>query len=166
MQAGDYAGVREAVEAGLAVEANHGLCVTCNVMLYPVSAMGFAVNGELDKARFYAVKAEESAQAFGSHLFLGITYQAQGMLHGLLKEWDSAFDKLKQAKQEFQAIRQDFEIARSNLFRAFVLMRRGLPKDYLTATRLVAGALPTFVKLGAETMIAQARSALKQMRTL
>lgn len=166
MEAGDYAGVREAVEAGLAVEANHGLCVTCNVMLYPISTMGFAVNGDMHKARFYAAKAEESAKAFGSHFFLGLTYQAQGMLHGLLEQWDSAFDKLEHAKKEFQAIRQDYEIARSDLFRAFVLMRRGQPKDYLTASQFVAGALPTFIKLGAETMAAQARSALKQMRTM
>ncbi len=156
--------MREAVEAGLAVEANHGLCVTCNVMLYPISTMGFAVNGNMAKARFYAVKAEESAKAFGSHLFLGLTYQAQGMLYGLLEQWDSAFDKLKQAKKEFQAIRQDYEIARSDLFRAFVLMRRGQPKDYLEAGHLLTGALPTFVELGAETMMVQARSAIKQMR--
>jgi hypothetical protein len=120
----------------------------------------------MDKARFYAAKAEESARAFGSHYFLGLTYQAQGMFHGLLEEWDAALDKLKQAKQEFQAIRQDYEIARSDLFRAFVLMRRGRLKDYLTASSALRNALPTFIKLGAETMVAQARSALKQMRTL
>jgi tetratricopeptide (TPR) repeat protein len=166
LEAGDYPAVREAVEAGLAVEAKHGLCVTCNVMLYPISTMGFAASGDMERARFYAAKAEQSAKVYGSPFFFGLTYQAQGMLHGLLGEWAVAFEKLQQAKKEFQTIRQDYEIARSDLFRAFVLMRRGAPKDYLAASRLVGGALPIFTKLGAETMVAQARSALKQWRTL
>ena len=66
--------------------------------------MGFAVNGDMNKARFYAAKAEESAKAFGSHFFLGLTYQAQGMLHGLLEEWTPAFEKLQQAKKEFEIV--------------------------------------------------------------
>jgi hypothetical protein len=77
-----------------------------------------------------------------------------------------ASTEILRAKREFEATKQDYEIARSDLFRAFVLMRRGQLKDYLTASSALRNALPTFIKLGAETMVAQARSALKQMRSL
>jgi hypothetical protein len=74
--------------------------------------------------------------------------------------------EIQRAKREFGATKQDYAIGRSDLFRAFVLMRWGQPQDYLTASSALRNALPTFIKLGAETMVAQARSALKQMRTL
>jgi tetratricopeptide (TPR) repeat protein len=166
LEAADYQSLREAVETGIAVEEQHGRCITCNVMLYPIATMGFAAAGDLEKARLYAAKAEESARAFGSPFFWGLTHQAQGMLHGLCEEWAPALQKLRQAKKEFETINVIYEVARSDLFRAFVLMRRGKAKDYLEAGGLVTGVLPTFVKLGAETMAAQARSAIKQTRTM
>src|SRR5262245_19979600 len=164
LEAGDLRNCIQAVEAGLQVEAQHGRCVTCNVMLYPIATMAFAMSGHLDQAQHYAAKAEESATAFGSHYFLGLTYQVQGMLYGLRNEWMPALQKLKRAKEEFHAIKVIYEVARSDLFRASVLMRRAHLKDYFEAGRLVVGVLPTFIQLGAEAMAGQARAALKQMQ--
>jgi len=166
LEAGDVKASLDAVERGLAVEAQHGSCVTCNVMLYPISTMAFAMNGNLDEAHHYAAKAEESAIAFGSHYFFGLTYQVQGMLHGLREEWAAAMQKLEKAKQEFEAIKVIYEVARSDLFRASVLMRRGKAIDFLSAGRLLTGVLPTFIKLGSEAMAAQARSAMKQIKIM
>lgn len=166
LEAAEYPGLLKAVEAGLEVEAQHGHCVTCNVMLYPVATMAFLTNGDLEKAQFYAAKAEESATAFGSNYFFGLTCQVQGMVHGFREEWEAAIQKLRKAKQEFEKINVIYEAARSDLFHASVLMRRGRAKDYLEAGRLISGVLPTFIKLGAEAMTAQARSALKQIRTM
>ena len=166
LEAVDYKGVLSAVEAGLAVEEKHGLCITCNVMLYPVATMGYALNGNMQTARLYADKAEKSAQLYGSHFFLGLAHQANGMLHGLIEEWKPAFQFLESARQEFQAISEDYEIARTDLFQAFLRMRKGKTVDLLKATRLVSKALPVFVSLGAEALAAQARSALKQMQAL
>lgn len=166
LEAVDYKGVLSAVEAGLAVEGQHGLCITCNVMLYPVTVMGYALNGDMQTARIYADKAEKSAQVYGSHFFMGLAHQAKGMLHGLAEEWQPAFQLLESARREFHAISQDYEIARTDLFSAFLRMRKGKPADLLKATRLVSKALPVFVSLGAEALAAQARSALKQMQAL
>lgn len=166
LEAGDIAGSLQAVEAGIEVETMHGRCVTCNVMLYPISAMAFAMDGNFEKATQYSTKADESATAFGSHYFFGLTYQVQGMLLSLHKEWLPSIQKLKQAKKEFQTIGVIYEAARSDLFRASVLMRRAKAKDYLEAGGLLARVLPTFVKLGSETMAAQARSAMKQMQLM
>ncbi len=166
MEAVDHKGVLDAVIAGLAVEEQHGLCITCNVMLYPITVMGYALNGDMQTARIYADKAEESAQAYGSHFFLGLAHQAKGMLHGLAEEWKPAFQLLESARQEFEAISQDYEIARTDLFLAFLRMRKGKSADLLKATRLVSKALPVFVSLGAEALAAQARSAFKQMHAL
>ncbi len=166
LEAADYPGLLKAVQAGLEVEAQHGHCITCNVMLYPVATMAFLTSGNMEKAQFYAAKADESATAFGSNYFFGLTYQVQGMVHGFREEWEAATQKLRKAKQEFEKINVIYEAARSDLFRASVLMRRGRAKDYLEAGRLISGVLPTFIKLGAEAMAAQARSAMKQMRTM
>jgi hypothetical protein len=166
LEAGDLNASLQAVEAGLNVEAEHGSCVMCNVMLYPISSMAFAMHGDFATAQHYAAKAEASAIAFGSHYFLGLTAQVHGMLHGLRDEWAPAMQKLQQAKQEFAAINVIYEAARSDLFRASVLMRRGKATDLLTAGRLLTGVLPTFIKLGSAAMVAQARSAMKQMRAV
>src|SRR5262249_57826071 len=110
LEAGDPQNSLQAVEAALQVEAEHGRCVTCNVMLYPIATMAFAMSGHLDQAQHYAAKAEESATAFGSHYFLGLTYQVQGMLYGLRNEWLGAIRKLKEAKQEFHTIKVIYEV--------------------------------------------------------
>src|SRR5262249_53294456 len=166
LEAGDLTASLQAVEAGLTVEAEHGSCVTCNVMLYPISTMAFAMQGNFAKAQHYAAKAEEVAIAFGSHYFLGLTSQVQGMVHGLREEWAPAMQKLHNAKQEYAAINVMYEVARSDLVRAWVLMRRGKATDLLMAGRLLAGVLPTFLKLGSAAMVAQARSAMTQMRAV
>src|SRR5262249_27440596 len=51
LEAGDPQNSLQAVEAALQVEAEHGRCVTCNVMLYPIATMAFAMSGHLDQAQ-------------------------------------------------------------------------------------------------------------------
>jgi tetratricopeptide (TPR) repeat protein len=166
LEAGDYAAARKAVDVGLTVEAAAGRCVTCSVLLYPATAVAYAGTGEIERAREFARVARELAHEYGSNVFLGLAYQATGMVEMLGGDHARSFDAFREARTYFQAIPQAYEVARSDLMLAFAHVRRGRPADIPVAAKLLGKALPVFIQLGATASAAQARSMLRQLRAM
>lgn len=166
LEAGDYAGARIAVDAGLRVESEAGRCVTCSVLLYPAAAVAYAGTGELGRATELAETAVALAREYGSAYFLGLAEQATGMVAMLVGEQGSTLAAFERARTHFQTIPQPYEIARTDLMQGFAHLRRARPSDLVAAGRLAARALPVFVRLGASASAAQSRSMLRQLRAM
>jgi tetratricopeptide (TPR) repeat protein len=167
IEAGEYAAARKAVDTGLSVEAAAGRCLTCSVMLYPAVAVAYAGAGEIERGREFAATARELAHQYAINaFFLGLAYQATGMVEMLSGDYDRSLAAFREARAYFQTIPQAYEVARTNLMLAFAHVRRGRPSDFPAAVRLLGTALPVFIQHGASASTGQTRSMLRQLRAM
>lgn len=164
LEAADFSSALNYVQQGLAIEKEQGKCLICGVLLYPATAMAMAMTGDLEGGRHYAHKALDSATQYGSKFFYGLSCQATAMVEASAASWEEAFAALDQAQTAFSAIPQPYEVARTHLYRAFVLMKRHQPLDIPAAAKQLSQATPTFVRLGANAAATQAKSLLLQVR--
>jgi tetratricopeptide (TPR) repeat protein len=161
LEAADYPHALEYARRGLEIEERHGRCLVCGVLLYPAAAMSCGMTGDIKGGRRFASLARNSAREYGSKFFFGLASQATAMIEGAAGCWDEAFAALDRAQEAFSAIPQSYEVARTQMFRAFLLLQRSSEHDAVRAHDELRLAEPVFVRLGAAASVAQAQSLLQ-----
>jgi tetratricopeptide (TPR) repeat protein len=156
MAQGEFALVRQHLEAGLAVAGE----LAGEHDIYAMLADVAALERDADALRRYTPQAEEMSARYGHVLYQAIASRARGVAHRLAGEYPEAEARLKQALELFRGLEARWQVGRT-WFELAELAQIRVDAD--GARDYYSLALAAFEEMRAAPDAACARAALKTL---
>lgn len=129
LAAGDIVAAGSVLALGLEMSERHGHCTTCDALLLPAAVSVRVAQNDFRAAESFCNRLDLAADQYASTLWLAMARQSRGELAAAQGEVVSALEFYTAARNGFDAVGNEYEVARcldalSNLY-----LRRTIPED-------------------------------------